>query len=284
MRVIVGAVLGWQLASSTPCAALQPDQRPQFPDPPHSVLLVGTFHFSDAGLDSYRPQFDIDILSANRQAQVLRLVEQLASFRPTRIAVEATADQQSRLDSLYEQYRQGRYRLGSNEIFQLGFRLAHAMGHRRVFAVDAQRRFYEPWVDPDSFAVAHGQQSRLDPDLVALYQRLARWNDEAKVHQTLSDYLLYLNEPTRLLRSHGQYLIDNFEVGDSANYPGVDSKTAWYNRNLRIFANLQRLVVSKNERIVLIIGHGHVPILRHSLEASPQFRLVELAEVIAPPR
>jgi hypothetical protein len=280
MRAILGAIAGWQLAAAMPCAAQQQGAPPRFPDPPHSVLLVGTFHFSDAGLDSYRPQFDVDILSASRQAEVVRLVEELASFRPTRVAVEAAAGQQARLDSLYEQYRQGRYQLGSNEVFQLGFRLARAMGHPRVYAVDAQRRFYEPWVDPDSFARANGQQSRLDPGLMAVYQRLARWDDEAKVRHTLSDHLLYLNEPARLLRSHGQYLIDHFEVGDSANYPGVDAKTAWYNRNLRIFANLQRLVATGNERIVLIIGHGHVPILRHSVEASPQFRLVELAEVI----
>jgi hypothetical protein len=284
MRAIVSVVLAAPLVFIVRHVTIRQDQRPQWPEPPHSVLLVGTFHFSNAGLDSYRPQFDVDILSPDRQAQVVQLVRQLATYRPTKVAVEAMPDQQARLDSLYERYRNGQHQLGSNEIFQVGFRLAHALGLPRVHAVDAERRFYEPWVDPDSFARARGQQNLLDPDLVAQYQRLARWEDAAKVRQPLGDYLLYLNEPQRLLRSHGQYLIGNFEVGDSVTYPGVDSKTAWYNRNLRIFANLQRLVASRNERIILIIGAGHVPLLRHCVESSPQFRLVELADVLSPRR
>ena len=82
------------------------------------------------------------------------------------------------------------------------------------------------------------------------------------------------------LRSHGRYLIVNFEIGDDTTYPGVDSRTAWFNRNLRIFANLQRLVESEHERIVLIVGAGHLALLRHAVLASPQFELVELAHVL----
>ena len=280
MRVIVSIVLTAELVLAAPCLAVQHTERPHWPDPPHQLLIVGTFHFRDAGLDSYRPQFDVDILSPERQAQVLLLVEQLASFQPTKVAVEAMADQEPWLDSLYAEYAAGAYELGSDEIFQLGFRLAAAMGHERVYPVDARRRFYEPWVDPDSFAVARGQQHLLDPDIELHYRRLHRWEDEAKVHQPLREHLLYLNEPRRALQSHGQYLIGNFEVGTSEDYPGVDSKIAWFNRNLRIFANVQRLLESEHERVLLIIGAGHLALLRHSAEASPQFRLVELAEVL----
>ena len=46
------------------------------------------------------------------------------------------------------------------------------------------------------------------------------------------------------------------KAGEGGQYPGVDSKTAWYNRNLRIFANLQRLTEQPGERILLVIGAG----------------------------
>ena len=72
----------------------------------------------------------------------------------------------------------------------------------------------------------------------------------------------------------------NFEVGTDDEYPGVDSKTAWFSRNLRIFANLQRLLTAEEERLFLLIGSGHLPILLHSAEASPQFRLVRVADVL----
>jgi hypothetical protein len=279
-RTIAG---GWAIAAllvAAPDLRAQQEEAPPWPDPPHQLLIVGTFHFSDPGLDAYRPSFDVDILAPERQAEVLDLVERLAGFRPTRVAVEAMPARQPALDEMYAEYLRGERELGSNEIQQLGFRLASEMGHDRVYAVDAERRFYQPWVDPDSFAVANGQRHRLDPDLQLLYGRQSRWEDEAKTHRPLRETLLSLNDPERALRSHGQYLIGNFEVGTDEEYPGVDSKTAWFNRNLRIFANLQRLLEDEHERIVLIVGAGHVALLRHAAEASPQFELVELADVL----
>ena len=52
-----------------------------------------------------------------------------------------------------------------------------------------------------------------------------------------------------LLKSHGIYLVDWFKVGMGHEYTGPDWITAWYNRNLRIFANLQRITEDAGERI-----------------------------------
>jgi hypothetical protein len=56
--------------------------------------------------------------------------------------------------------------------------------------------------------------------------------------------------------------------------------TAWYNRNLRIFRNLQRITDGPDERLLLLIGGGHVPILRHCAQASPEYELVEVTEYL----
>jgi len=92
------------------------------------------------------------------------------------------------------------------------------------------------------------------------------------------EYLLHLNTEERILASHGIYLVGSFKAGVGEEYPGPDSKTAWYNRNLRIFANLQRITEREDERILLIIGAGHLPILRHAVQASPEYALVEVSE------
>src|SRR5262245_43078922 len=104
------------------------------------LLFLGVFHFDDKGLDAYKPRFKVDVLAADRQRQLERLAEQLAAFRPTRIAVEATADEQSRLDSLYGGYAAGGALPGPNEIYQLGFRLARLLRLKKVDAVDAPVR------------------------------------------------------------------------------------------------------------------------------------------------
>ena len=252
-----------------------------FPKPTASILLLGTFHFKDAGLDGYKPKFDIDIQSPERQKQIEELVDRLAAWKPTRVAVEAKADRQEILDERYSAYVSGSFDLPSNEIYQLGFRLAKKLELPRVWAVDAEGRYYEPWVDPDKWAQEHDQRRRLDPLLEMAYRRWYRWKDEQKTREALGETLLRINTEENLLLSHGHTLIDSFEVGDSENYPGVDSKTTWYNRNLKIFANLQRLKEKPGERILLIIGAGHVPILRHAVQASPEYELVEVSDVLS---
>lgn len=257
---------------------------PSFPAPTASILLLGTFHFQDAGLDSYKPQFDIDVRSPARQKQIENLIEALAGYAPTKIAVEAKADRQATLDQRFESFLAGSFELPPGELYQLGFRLAKKLAHAKVWAVDAEARYYEPWVDPSEFAQEHGQAKRLDPLLELAYERLYRWQDEQKTRETLIETLVRMSSEESLRRLHGHYLIDSFEVGDEANYPGADSRTAWYNRNLRIFANLQRLREKPGERILLIIGNGHVPILRHAVQASPEYQLVEVEQVLTRPK
>jgi hypothetical protein len=104
--------------------------------------------------------------------------------------------------------------------------------------------------------------------------------DQQKMARTLRETLLAGNTEEALLRGHGHYLVDRFKVGAGDDYPGPDRITAWFNRNLRIFANLQRITERPDEHILLIIGGGHVPILRHCVQASPEYDLVEVRDLL----
>lgn len=100
--------------------------------------------------------------------------------------------------------------------------------------------------------------------------------DKRKVRQPLRQTLLEINDPRHVVYLHGVYLVAHFKVGSGVSYPGADAATAWYNRNLRIFANLQR-VTTPGDRILIIYGLGHTSILRHCLEASPDYDLLEVS-------
>ncbi len=115
--------------------------------PPTPTLLLGTFHFDDPGRDVYKPQHRFDV--AARQTEILEVVERLAAFEPTKVVVEFSALEQNRLDRNYEAFLQGDFELTGNEIYQLGFRLAKRLEHRRVYAADDWGRFYEPPRDAD---------------------------------------------------------------------------------------------------------------------------------------
>jgi hypothetical protein len=96
------------------------------------IVMLGTFHFDDQGLDGYKPKHRLDLLSAQRQKEVGELLSALARFRPNKIAVEYRVEGQAGLDSEYAKYLAAKEDgLGPNEIYQLGFRLARRLGHSK---------------------------------------------------------------------------------------------------------------------------------------------------------
>ena len=92
VRPLATAVLLLSMVTLPPSVAA--DSTPPIPaefgfgGPQAQLLLLGTFHFKDAGLDGYKPKFDVDILSAERQQEVADVLDRLAAFAPTHIAVE----------------------------------------------------------------------------------------------------------------------------------------------------------------------------------------------------
>jgi Family of unknown function (DUF5694) len=278
------------------------------PAPAAALLLLGTFHFQDRGLDAYRPRSRVDVLAPERQRELKEVVERLAAFRPTKVAVERHAQWQAQLDAEYAAYRrsapgaEGARALPADEVYQLGFRLAARCGHPRVYGVNAWDRHYEPWGDLDAYTRAHGEAAMFRdyhdrPAPVEEWARangqgvrLAAWaaavqargeaGERRKTEAPLRATLRAANEEAALLRSHGGYLVGPFKVGAAGAYPGPDHVTAWYNRNLRIFANLQRLTESPAERLLLVIGAGHVPLLRHCAQASPEYTLAEVGDFL----
>lgn len=270
--------------------------------PTAQIMLLGTFHFQDRGLDQYRPQFGFDVFSERRQCEIAEVVAALAAYAPTKIAVERRAEEQQELDASYEAYLRGTFALPADEVYQIGFRLAKRLGHARVYGVNAWGRYYEPPVDIEAHVRAHGLERGYLDDLLApatpqayaeahgqmyllsqwspRYTAAAAYEDRRKTELDLREVLLRANAEEHVLRGHGRYLVDEFKVGGDGEYQGADWVTQWYNRNLRIFANLQRITESPDERILLIIGGGHVPVLWHCVQASPEYELVEVAEFL----
>lgn len=245
------------------------------------VLIVGTFHFRDAGADGYKPKHSVNITSPNRQKEVLKLVDKFASFKPTKVAIENMAERQPLHDSLYNAYLNGKYALGENEIYQVSYRVAAKMGHKNLYTVDAPRRDYEPEVDVESFMKKYQQEKYNDATYNDLFFQLYKIDDSLKSVLPLKDALYYQNTPERLNLGFGHYLIGDIKVAADGQYPGADAVTGWFNRNIRIFANLLKLAAESNdERIFFMVGAGHVPILRFLALACPEIELVDARDYL----
>lgn len=267
IRSVCVAVLS-SLVSASPLVA----QTPAAADPAR-VLVLGTYHFANPGQDVLKTEV-ADVLSPTKQAEIRSVVEGLARFRPTKIAVEVEPSSAARLDSLYRSYRQGEHALSRGETQQLGFRLAAMFEHPRLHPIDHDGEF--PWMAVTAYAEAH------DPAFVAFWKResarLAAEMNRRQRENTIGEILRLNNEPAELAGDHGLYM--RFaRVGAGDTYVGAELLTKWYERNIHIFSNLQR-IAEPGDRIVVIIGGGHAPILRELIHYDRELLLGDLLEYL----
>src|SRR5437867_10327367 len=92
------------------------------------VLVLGVYQLSNPGHDIFNMQAD-DVLAPKRQAEIAQVIAALKKFHPTKIAVERNFGD-DRIAKGYAEYVAGKHELTSNEIEQIGFRLARELGHK----------------------------------------------------------------------------------------------------------------------------------------------------------
>ena len=63
-------------------------------------------------------------------------------------------------------------------------------------------------------------------------------------------------------------------VGAGDTYVGADLLAKWYDRNIRIFSDLQR-IAQPGDRVLVIFGAGHAAILRELIANDSRLELVE---------
>jgi hypothetical protein len=80
------------------------------------------------------------------------------------------------------------------------------------------------------------------------------------------------NDLAGLQQSHQSYLT-MARVGEGKEYVGIDWVKGWYERNLKIFVNLTRIVTAPQDRILVIYGAGHIPLLSQFIRDSGLYTL-----------
>ena len=102
-------------------------------------------------------------------------------------------------------------------------------------------------------------------------------DDKLTYEMPLLDYFKFQNSDKVIDRMHGHYVLD--DGYDDTNSMDGWFLMSWYSRNLRIFKNLQRIKTTEGDRILVIFGAGHISILKHQLEASPEYELVKFNDL-----
>lgn len=233
-----------------------------------TVGLLGTFHFHDV-----EPR----VMSDVGQREIADVVERSLAFAPTKVAVEVPVEDDDITSSGYRAWRDIGGALPANESVQLGYRVASAFAHDRLHPVDLMWRFYDDDVERLR-AADPSAQSRWDA-LLAYIATAAREIVDLLDAGTILDALRFINSGEQRHRTLAVYYEHLLLLADDEGSPGPTMIANWYDRNIRIAANIAR-IADDGDRILVIYGSGHIPLLEHAFDLMPGYVLEDLRPFI----
>ncbi len=230
------------------------------------LIILGTYHFSG----------DKNIFSSPMQKELQQFAERLAKLRPTKIAVEIPIRHEEKLNRSYKSlpdeaftkltpweimdvYGHTEQFFTDNEVVQIAFRLAKLLDHQQVYAVDEDIEM------SDQLAEVIEDQIPVEE----CWQKLCSIESQAT---NLEERFRALNSEKWSYTNHTMYMAMN--KANLGNYEGTQLLLQWYERNLKIYSNLQNLA-DDGDRILLLIGSGHLKLLKEFALSDPNMNYVD---------
>lgn len=222
------------------------------------VLLFGMFHFANPGRDLVKTEV-IDVMADENQVYLAELATRIAAFKPTHVLIECGPENSAKYLAKYQRYVSDAEPLASNENYQLGFRVAKLAGLPEVVCYDADFEFkIQPLFD---YMSAHDQSAKKEFD-AAIAQLTAQMTKDQQ-SLSLKQLLMLSNDPAVDRQNKNLYLMTN-AVGAGDGFAGADASASWWQRNFRMYANIQKIAVP-GSRLVVFGGQGHTAILKDLL-------------------
>ncbi|MBU3822531.1 hypothetical protein KO566_10690 [Flavobacteriaceae bacterium XHP0103] len=249
------------------------------------AMILGSYHFSNPQMDDYKEEFVVDMSTEQKQKEIENVIKKLLTYAPTKILVEVPRIKgDSIINERYQKFLLGEYELPINETYQIGFRLAKKLGHKKIYASDViNSKWFGANIDWDNYNSEEYENKLGQFEKTHRYDfdKIYRESDSLKTVHTLIEHYIYLNDPKYTLTDHQSYLTNTLLTGAGDKYIGADNLARWYQRNLKVFANIYDIAdFNQEEKILLIYGNGHVHLLKQFLTDSPDFEYLEVNEIL----
>ena len=264
MRALVGLLCGLLIAAEA-CGEVAP---------PVQVMVLGTYHMDNPGLDLHNARAD-DVLTPKRQAELAAVAEALATFKPTVIAIERVTPAPAYEDPGYREFDGSQLASRRDERVQVGYRLARLAGLTTLHGIDEQSGPGEPDYFPfervQSGVQRHGEEAALATMLSRTGALIADF-ERSQASSTVAELLIDANDPRTLADPSMYYELLAFDSGEEQ--PGAELLGYWFMRNAKIFAKLMD-VVKPGDRVVVLFGGGHKHWLEHLAHNTPGFEVID---------
>ncbi|SHL07981.1 DUF5694 domain-containing protein [Flavobacterium chilense] len=241
------------------------------------ILLLGTFHFENPGLDVAKTN-TFNVMSDKSQKELENITNKIKKFGPDKIFVEWNYEKQDKLDKFYARNSDSLFRVKADEIVQVALRSAKKLGHKKLYGIDYQH------ADFPYDSLVNGMKAANQFDLIKINEETMKKyeNDQNQkiAKYSLTELLLDINTQKSNEENLGWYLQTATKGGKTNDFVGAYLVSEWYRRNLYMYALIQKLTESKDNKIMVLLGAGHTAMIREFVEHNPDFEIVELATVL----
>ena len=271
MKKFIEAVcLVGSLSLSGCFVALGEEDNQQNDERPVQVMVLGTYHFSNPGMDLNNVEAD-DVLSERRQHELAEIARALSTFKPTVIAIEREAEPPYD-DPTWETYTPEMMETVRNERVQIGYRVARWAGAKRVIAIDEQTGDGEPSYFPYDTVLETAEKTGQTEFLSELSdaREFMQGMKEAE-GKSIAHALLFTNTDA----SFDPFYWDVIKVADGEDQSGAELAAYWFLRNAKIFSKLEQ-AAKPGDRVLVVYGSGHNYWLKEIAEKTSGYELVDV--------
>lgn len=230
------------------------------------VLNIATFHMG-ATSDANSTEFDEH--SNENKKKVHEIAEEIATFKPTIIIVEEIPENNEKLQKEYSDYIQNPSKTYKNpsEIELLAFEIGRLSKTSKIFGIDYKESY--------NYSLYYNLKNKMNDGTYPQYGKLLEENEKKYPENKMSFRELFK------LNNHPQTLDMLININaDMLTYistqdknEGADEAAKMYHRNLVMFSNLNKISMTKKDRILIILGGTHTAFFMEFLKRSPKYKL-----------
>ncbi|MBU2921312.1 hypothetical protein KO504_08165 [Winogradskyella psychrotolerans] len=248
------------------------------------VLNFGTFHFGYTP-DANKTEFDEH--SDDAQKEIREISKMLAEFKPTIICIENLPKFNDEINKAYQEFLNTPSTLNTNygESSMIGFDVGRLSNVKKIYGIDNHMGYnysvgdfienspdHENAIDSKTYLQFTNEPFKEYPEMAkreANYDKLS-----------LLEKLKLINEPLHLDYSINTNADKLLYVGIDDGFEGADNAAIFYHRNMKIYSNLNRIPMTKKDRVFIIMGAAHTAFLREFMRRSPKFEMVNTLEYL----
>lgn len=238
------------------------------------IMLMGVFHFGNPMQDLVKTD-QINVMTPENQQYLEQLTDRMSQFVPTVVMLEFDPVNGKAIQEEYDQYLKDSFSLPSNEIYQIGFRVAKKSKLTTLHSFDEQTIEWnaQPLFD---YMEAHDPETK--SKFEALIEQIAKETEQAHATISLSELLVDANHEQKDSLNKYLYLFTN-SMGAGQKFEGADAAASWWHRNFRMYANIQK-IAAPGERVLVIGGQGHTAILKDLLKIDLDRESVDIIQYL----